>query len=74
MLEKDIESKLRNKVKLLGGRAYKFVSPGNAGTPDRLVVLPRWKNRICRIKSTKKNTKKITRKTNSISAEIRFYS
>lgn len=27
MLEKDIEKKLREKVKALGGRAYKFVSP-----------------------------------------------
>ena len=41
MLEKDIEEKLRNKVKKLGGKAYKFVSPGNAGVPDRLVILPR---------------------------------
>lgn len=39
-LEKDIESKFRKKVKELGGRAYKFVSPGNSGVPDRLVVLP----------------------------------
>lgn len=27
MLEKEIEKKLREKVKLLGGKAYKFVSP-----------------------------------------------
>ncbi len=40
MTEKDIESKLRDKVKNLGGRAYKFVSPGQAGVPDRLIVLP----------------------------------
>lgn len=26
-LEKEIETKLRDKVKSLGGRAYKFVSP-----------------------------------------------
>lgn len=38
--EKYIERKLVDKVKALGGRAYKFVSPGNAGVPDRLVVLP----------------------------------
>lgn len=42
-LEKNIESKLRDKIKQLGGRAYKFVSPGNAGVPDRLVVLPKGK-------------------------------
>lgn len=40
MLEKEIEEKLRNKVKAKGGRAYKFISPGNSGVPDRLIVLP----------------------------------
>lgn len=40
MLEKEIEKLLVQKVKKLGGRAYKFVSPGNVGVPDRLVVLP----------------------------------
>lgn len=40
MEESTIESKLRDGVKRLGGRAYKFVSPGNDGVPDRLVVMP----------------------------------
>lgn len=40
MTEKNIEQDLRQQVKLLGGKAYKFVSPGNAGVPDRLVCLP----------------------------------
>ena len=40
MLEKDIERILTDGVKGLGGRAYKWVSPGNAGVPDRIVVLP----------------------------------
>ncbi|AYO30232.1 VRR-NUC domain-containing protein [Biomaibacter acetigenes] len=40
MREKDIEQYLRNKVKEFGGRAYKFISPGNAGVPDRLVLFP----------------------------------
>lgn len=40
MLEKDIEACLVRGVKAMGGRAYKFVSPGNVGVPDRLVVLP----------------------------------
>lgn len=38
--EKSIEDYLRLRVKQMGGRAYKFVSPGNAGVPDRLVALP----------------------------------
>jgi hypothetical protein len=40
LLEKEIEEKLRRSVKKAGGRAYKFLSPGNAGVPDRLIVLP----------------------------------
>ena len=38
--EKQIEAYLRVQVKGMGGKAYKFVSPGNAGVPDRMVVLP----------------------------------
>lgn len=40
MKESDIEACLVQGVKRVGGRAYKFVSPGNSGVPDRLVVLP----------------------------------
>lgn len=40
MLEKVIEERLRDGVKRLGGVAFKFVSPGNDGVPDRLVCLP----------------------------------
>lgn len=38
--EKTTEAYLRDAVKAMGGRAYKFVSPGNNGVPDRLIVLP----------------------------------
>lgn len=40
MLEKEIEKVLVREVRKLGGRAYKWVSPGNDGVPDRIVVLP----------------------------------
>lgn len=40
MKEKEIEKILTDTVKKLGGRAYKWVSPGNAGVPDRIVILP----------------------------------
>jgi hypothetical protein len=40
MRERDIEEYLRKQVKKIGGIAYKFESPGNAGVPDRLVLLP----------------------------------
>lgn len=38
--EKQIESYLVKQTKALGGRAYKFVSPGNDGVPDRMVCFP----------------------------------
>lgn len=38
--EKSIEEYLRDQVRKIGGKAYKFISPGNAGVPDRLVILP----------------------------------
>lgn len=40
MIEREIEKYLVRRVKEIGGIAYKFVSPGNAGVPDRLVCLP----------------------------------
>lgn len=40
MRESTIETYLRDRVRQIGGRAYKFVSPGNDGVPDRLVCFP----------------------------------
>lgn len=40
MQESQLERRLVQGVKAMGGRAYKFTSPGNAGVPDRLVILP----------------------------------
>ena len=40
MGEEEIEKILTAEVKKLGGRAYKWVSPGNDGVPDRIVVFP----------------------------------
>lgn len=40
MLEKDIERKLRQRIERLDGKCYKFTSPGNAGVPDRIILLP----------------------------------
>lgn len=39
-IEKDIERWLGNQLKNLGCIYMKFVSPGNDGVPDRIVVLP----------------------------------
>jgi hypothetical protein len=39
-MERDVERALVKGIEALGGKAFKFVSPGNAGVPDRLVCLP----------------------------------
>ena len=41
MKESSIERRLVDGVKKVGGLALKFVSPGHAGVPDRIVLLPR---------------------------------
>jgi len=40
MLERTVERFLVESVKTLGGKAYKFTSPGTSGVADRIVVLP----------------------------------
>lgn len=40
MREKHIEQALTRAVTAAGGKCYKFVSPGTAGVPDRLIILP----------------------------------
>ena len=40
MREQRIERQLVQQVSKLGGLALKFVSPGMAGVPDRLLLLP----------------------------------
>ena len=41
MLERDIEKKLSALVRARGGLCYKFVSPGNDGVPDRIIITPK---------------------------------
>lgn len=40
MREKSIEEKLVAAVKVQGGVCWKFTSPGTAGVPDRIVLMP----------------------------------
>lgn len=39
MLENSIEKKFKEEVEKLGGKAFKFSSPGNNGVPDRIVII-----------------------------------
>ena len=40
MRERDIEKRLVREIRAMGGEAFKWVSPGNDGVPDRIVMLP----------------------------------
>ena len=40
MLEKQVEQKLVAAVKSKGGVCWKFTSPGTAGVPDRIILMP----------------------------------
>jgi VRR-NUC domain. len=37
--ERDIEAYLKIRVGALGGLCWKFTSPGNAGVPDRMILI-----------------------------------
>lgn len=51
MRESKIEDYLRKQVENIGGKCFKFSSPGNNGVPDRIVLLP---NSIIKFVETKK--------------------
>lgn len=40
MLEKQIEARLGRMLRQRGALFYKFVSPGQPGVPDRIIVMP----------------------------------
>jgi hypothetical protein len=50
-LERNIERKLVRGVKAMGGIAYKWVSPGNTGVPDRIVIFPDGKIEFVELKT-----------------------
>lgn len=51
MKESYIESNLCSNIKNIGGLCLKFVSPGNAGVPDRIILLPDGRVRFIELKT-----------------------
>ncbi|MBC3179372.1 VRR-NUC domain-containing protein [Corynebacterium lujinxingii] len=51
MLEKAIERKLMTLTKERGGYCPKFTSPGTAGMPDRIIILPGGKMGFVEVKA-----------------------
>lgn len=52
MREKEIEKRLVAEVKKKGGICPKFVSPGYAGMPDRIILLPKGKIAFVELKAS----------------------
>ena len=51
MREREIERKLVNAVKKQGGLCWKFISPGTAGVPDRIVLMQKGKVAFVEVKA-----------------------
>lgn len=51
MKERKIEEKLRKAVRQKGGICWKFVSPGNAGVPDRIILMQKGKFAFVELKA-----------------------
>lgn len=72
MLEKDIEKKLIKEVNKLGGLALKFLSPGYAGVPDRLILLPYRKLAFIELKAPGKTLRPLQEKRKRHLEELGF--
>lgn len=59
MREKSIEQKLVKAIKVMGGIAPKFISPGFDGMPDRIVLLPGGQMAFVEIKAPDKKPRPI---------------
>lgn len=75
MLEKEVEKFLIREVKKLGGISFKFISLGNAGVPDRIVILPNGKVLFAELKTDKGKLTKLQevqiKKISDLGADVR---
>lgn len=74
--EKDIEKELIRRVKLHGGMALKFVSPGLSGVPDRLLLFPEGRAAFVEVKAPGKKLRplQLKRKSQLESLGFKVYS
>lgn len=62
MKESKIEKRFRLTVERIGGKAPKWVSPGNRGVPDRIVILPGGRVVFVELKAPGKQLQPLQRK------------
>lgn len=73
MREREIEAALRKAAKKRNGMAFKFVSPGLSGVPDRLVLLPNGKIGFIELKAPGKQMRKLQEKRKRQLEELGFW-
>ena len=59
MREREIEQKLIDAVKAQGGVCWKFVSPGTAGIPDRIILMPMGRIAFVEVKAPGESPRKL---------------
>lgn len=62
MREKTIEEHLSHTVRLMGGLAPKFVSPGLDGVPDRLLLIPNGRMAFAELKAPGKQLRPLQKR------------
>lgn len=73
MLEKEVEKKLCKKVKEeLHGRAFKFVSPGFNGVPDRIILVPMGRIYFVETKAPGKKLRKLQERVRGLIQSLGF--
>jgi hypothetical protein len=73
MLESEVENRLCKRVKEeLHGRAFKFVSPGCNGVPDRIVLLPMGRIYFVETKAPGKKLRKLQEWVRGLIQELGF--
>ncbi len=59
MREREIEKKLVDAVKTQGGVCWKFISPGTAGVPDRIILMPMGRIAFVEVKAPGESPRKL---------------
>lgn len=70
MRESEIERRFVKEIEKRGGKAPKWVSPGNRGVPDRLAILPDGRTIYVEMKATGKHLEPLQAKWASTLREL----
>ena len=72
MREREIEKKLVDAVKTQGGVCWKFVSPGTAGVPDRIILMPMGRIAFVEVKAPGERPRKLQLARHRLSRRLGF--